>query len=64
MHNKALFQAALGLSSPWFVASVAFTPEADEVRGRIVVGIGFKRGGRFPCPECGAPCPQGPGKVT
>jgi len=57
MHNKALFQAALGLSSPWFVASVAFTPEADEVRGRIVVGIGFKRGGRFPCPECGAPCP-------
>lgn len=57
MHTKALFQAALGLAAPWFVSSVEFDAEAQEGRGRLDVRIDFERGGKLPCPECGAACP-------
>jgi len=42
----AMFGAALGLSLPWRVASVAFDNEA----GKLDIGLDFPRGSRFPCP--------------
>ncbi|MGZ6639804.1 MAG: ISL3 family transposase [Solirubrobacteraceae bacterium] len=49
-----LFQAALGLSEPWQVASVEFDPAGK----RLDLRIDFEKGSRFACPECGrADCP-------
>src|SRR5690606_16935756 len=48
--QTSLFTVALGLVSPWEVTEVAFDPEA----GRIDFHVGFQRGARFACPECGA----------
>lgn len=57
MHTTALFQAALGLTSPWKVERVEFDAEAADGRGRLDLHIDFERGGRFGCPECEEPCP-------
>ncbi len=57
MHTNALFQAALGLSSPWVVANVEFDAAAAEGRGQLDLRLDFPRGSRFGCPECGAACP-------
>ena len=46
--DLVLFQAALGLSDPWQVTSVAFDPE----RKRLDLRVDFAQGARFPCPEC------------
>ena len=54
MQTKDLFEAALGLSPPWKVASFDFGPEAGGDRGRLEIRLEFERGGRLPCPECGA----------
>ena len=49
-----LFQAALGLTEPWQVASVEF----DRAAKRLDLRIDFVKGARFACPECGrADCP-------
>ena len=49
-----LFQAALGLTEPWQVASVEF----DAAQKRLDLRIDFAKGARFACPECGrADCP-------
>ena len=56
MQTKDLFEAALGLSPPWKVASFDFGPEAGGDRGRLEIRLDFERGGRLPCPECGTPC--------
>jgi transposase len=49
-----LFQAALGLTEPWQVASVEF----DPAQKRLDLRIDFAKGARFACPECGrADCP-------
>jgi len=49
-----LFQAALGLTEPWQVASVEF----DRAAKRLDLRIDFAKGARFACPECGrADCP-------
>jgi transposase len=50
MRDTDLFQAALGLSSPWFVVGSDFDPE----RKQLDIQIGFRRGSRFACPACGA----------
>jgi len=44
-----LFQAALGLTEPWQVASVEF----DQAAKRLDLRIDFAKGARFACPECG-----------
>jgi len=44
-----LFQAALGLTEPWEVASVEF----DAAQKRLDLRIDFAKGARFACPECG-----------
>lgn len=44
-----MFTAALGLTTPWQVASVAFDPGA----GRLELGLDFPREARFACPESG-----------
>lgn len=46
---NAMFGAALGLANPWQVVSVVFGREV----GRLDVGLGFRRGAQFACPEPG-----------
>lgn len=50
MDSKDLFALALGLVTPWFVAR----NELDVDARRLEIGIDFKRGGTFRCPECDA----------
>lgn len=50
MRDIDLFQAALGLSSPWMVERSDF----DSDLGQLDIHIGFPPGGRFACPSCGA----------
>lgn len=47
--TTALFQLALGLTPPWQVQSIKFDPEQH----RLDIQLGFARGARFACPECG-----------
>ena len=54
MRDNDLFQLALGITSPWFVASSAF----DAGKKRLDIKLDFKAGSRFDCPECkAAGCP-------
>lgn len=54
MRDNDLFQLALGITSPWFVASSAF----DGGKKRLDIGVDFKAGSRFACPDCSADgCP-------
>ena len=54
MEEKQLFEMALGISDPWTIERVEFDPE----RKRLDLILAFRRGSRFPCPECGATdCP-------
>ena len=50
MRDTQLFQLALGINSPWFVAASNF----DAAKKRLDIEIDFKSGGRFPCPDCKA----------
>lgn len=43
---NSLFEAALGIGSPWFVAGVQF----DEQARALTIGIDFARGSRFAVP--------------
>ncbi len=52
--NNDLFQLALGITSPWFVAASTF----DGAKKRLDIGVDFKAGSRFACPDCHADgCP-------
>ena len=54
MRDNDLFQLALGITSPWFVASSAF----DGAKKRLDIQLDFKSGSRFDCPDCKATgCP-------
>ena len=54
MSDLDLFQMALGLTAPWYVARTSF--DADEKR--LDLYLDFHKGGRFACPECGtSDCP-------
>ena len=54
MRDNDLFQLALGITSPWFVASSDF----DAAKKRLDIRVDFKAGSRFACPECKADgCP-------
>ena len=54
MRDTQLFQLALGINSPWFVAASDF----DAGKKRLDIEIDFKAGARFPCPDCkAAGCP-------
>jgi len=50
MDEFGLFRQALGLEEPWEVVDVQFDPS----RRRLDLRIDFRKGARFPCPECGA----------
>jgi len=43
-----IFEAALGLPSPWEVAGLEFSAEGK----RLDITIDFPRGSTFPCPDC------------
>ena len=49
MPDVGLFSAALGLEEPWEVVDVRF----DGERRRLDLRIDFRKGARFPCPQCG-----------
>ena len=49
MRDIDLFQAALGLATPWFVSSSAFDAESKQLE----ISLDFPAGGRFACPSCG-----------
>ena len=54
MRDTDLFQLALGIASPWFVATSAF----DAAKRRLDIALDFKSGSHFDCPECNAAgCP-------
>ena len=54
MRDVDLFQLALGLVPPWMVKDCKF----EVTTKRLDIGIDFKTGGRFPCPDCAtADCP-------
>ena len=54
MRDTDLFQLALGITSPWFVAS----SDLDTAKKRLDIGVDFKAGSRFTCPDCNAAsCP-------
>jgi transposase len=54
MRDFETFQAALGLTEPWFVAGSRFEAAAK----RLDIDIAFDRQARFTCPSCGAAdCP-------
>jgi transposase len=54
MRDNDLFQLALGIASPWFVAASDF----DAANKRLDIKLDFKTGARFDCPECkAAGCP-------
>jgi transposase len=48
MRDRDLFQLALGLQSPWYVADCAF----DCDKKRLDLKLDFKTGSRFTCAEC------------
>jgi transposase len=56
MDTTKLFEAALGLKSPWRVDSIQFAPGGKTSRGRLDIRIDFERGGELPCPECRKAC--------
>jgi transposase len=54
MRDNDLFQLALGITQPWFVASSGF----DADKKRLDIQLDYKSGSRFDCPECKvAGCP-------
>src|SRR3954469_17928972 len=54
MRDFETFQAALGLTEPWFVAGSRFEAAAK----RLDIDIAFDQQARFACPSCGAAdCP-------
>jgi transposase len=54
MRDTYLLQLALGIESPWFVA----TSDFDLDKKRLDITLNFKEGSRFDCPECkAAGCP-------
>ena len=50
MDENQLFGLALGLTPPWFIEKVSFDPGQK----RLDLFLDFKRGSKFPCPECGS----------
>lgn len=50
MQDVQLFQQALGLAAPWYVARFAF----DSQLQRLDLHIDFEAGATFTCPDCGA----------
>ncbi|MBF0612067.1 MAG: ISL3 family transposase, partial [Magnetococcales bacterium] len=50
MDPSTLFGLALGLTPPWEVWSINFSPEAR----RLDLSIGFPMGSSFTCPVCGS----------
>ena len=49
--EKELFGIALGVEEPVYIDEIAF----DIVEGELHIHMNFRRGGRFPCSECGEP---------
>ena len=51
MTDQGIFEAALGLQEPWYVASTQFAVKEK----RLDIYIDFTSGYRFDCPGCGKP---------
>jgi hypothetical protein len=49
MRDTDLFRMALGIEPPWVVTKSQF----DAVAKRLDIHLGFAKGSRFACSECG-----------
>ena len=49
MQPEQLFGMALGITPPWEVKEISFSPESK----RLDISIDFQKGAQFPCPVCG-----------
>ena len=47
-----LFQAALGIQSPWVITNITLNKETRELH----IHLDFEKGSQFPCPICNAVC--------
>jgi transposase len=47
--QEELFKLALNLESPWIIKSI----DIDIEEKQLDIQIGFERGSKFPCPQCG-----------
>ena len=48
--EKKLFGTALGIEEPIYIDEIVFDPKEGELH----IHINFRRGGKFPCSQCGA----------
>ena len=55
MNQNELFTSALGLQGPWRVVESELKDQEDSSKV-LVLELDFKKGAKFPCPECGASC--------
>lgn len=53
MNANKLFEMALGLGGGWKVVKSELEAGSRQLR----IWLDFEAGARFPCPECGEPCP-------
>lgn len=51
-HELDLYQVALGIEEPWYVSY----RELDTKASTLHVGLNFRRGAEFACPDCGKAC--------
>ncbi len=47
-----LFQAALGIQSPWYITTITLNKEKHELH----IYLDFEKGSQFPCPLCNTTC--------
>jgi transposase len=47
-----LFQAALGIQSPWMITNITLNQETHELH----IYLDFEKGSQFPCPICNSIC--------
>ena len=47
--EKELFSAALGIEEPIYISEIEF----DREEGELHIHMDFRRGGKFPCSQCG-----------
>ena len=56
MENKELYQAILGLESPWYVSRVEVRKETEEID--ILIALEVSSEAPLCCPECGEESPR------
>lgn len=53
MTATEIFEAALGVNSPWKITSTELLPSQDGKRQEMHINVDFEAGADFCCPDCG-----------